>query len=61
MIYGNEFDKMTDEQKEIAIEHVLSLITHNGISKDTIIEMLRHVCEKKAEAEAKLKELEGKQ
>ena len=55
MFYGNDFSEMSKQQKEYAISDVLRLATHNGISKDTIIEMLRYVYESKDAENAELK------
>ena len=43
------WESMTDEQKARAIKRELELETHNGTTKDDLLNMLRWLCEEESE------------
>ena len=43
------WESMTDEQKATAIKRELELDTHNGTTKDDLLNMLRWLCEEEGE------------
>ena len=43
------WESMTDEQKEKAIRREIELETHNGTTKDDLLNMLRWLCEEESE------------
>lgn len=45
MKYSN-WDKYTDEQKDKAVEEELRLVTHNGTTKDDLLNIIRYLAEK---------------
>lgn len=45
-----ESDKYTDEEKATAIYHVLKMPTHNGVTKDAMLAVIKWLFERRWEA-----------
>jgi hypothetical protein len=48
------WDKMTREQKDKAVKWELELVTHNGTTKDDLLNMVRYLSEKRIPQKAEL-------
>jgi len=56
-----DWDKMTEQQKIKACQHELDLVTHNGTTKDDLLNILRWLWDKFEVVECKETALEGQE